>query len=407
MPTRATSAPVTAALIALVLLLAACGSPGASPESSPSADQTPRTTPSATAPGSDNPSSEPSATASTLVFTEQPFEGNPVAILADADQWVAVGASEDGAPTAWTSSDAVTWTPRAVPDPNPALREVDGFVGSVMGPMAKWGDTWFSFGTVIGCCDGRGVLAWRSTDGQTWEVIESQSPLFTDGYYIQQLVAHDDGLVAREIGFPVWSSRVWSWTPQDSWTASDLGDFDHGRTPLLLTGMAWDGERLVAVGGPFRGDYDAPPIGGVWVSPDGKRWEAIEVPSMSTAELGSVVAVPGGGFLATGQQDSVVSAWGSADGRTWEARSLPEVAGLTASHVVEAGDVLVALGFAEDRTAAWVSSDGIAWGAPAVLPPLDETRMVAGNADQVVIVGRERTPDGSGSTILFRASLTD
>lgn len=63
-----------------------------------------------------------------------------------------------------------------MPDPNPELRETDGFIGSVMGPMAKWGDTWFSFGTVIGCCDGRGVLAWRLTDGGAWEVIESQSP---------------------------------------------------------------------------------------------------------------------------------------------------------------------------------------------------------------------------------------
>lgn len=342
-----------------------------------------------------------------LVFSEQRFDGVPVAILADMGRWVAVGASETGAPTAWTSTDAVAWTPHAVPDPNAALREQDGFVGSVMGPMAKWGDTWFSFGTVIGCCDGRGVLAWRSTDGQAWEVIESESALFTDGYYVEQLLAHDDGLLAREIGFPLYSSRTWFWTPESSWMPSDLGDFEQGRSPVLLTGLAWDGERFVALGGPFRGDYDAPPTGGVWVSVDGRDWEAIEVPSMSTTELGSVVAVPDGGFLTIGQEDGVPVAWASADGRTWEARSLPEDAGLAASHFFEAGDVLIALGFADDRTAAWISSDGIAWGAPAAMPPLDVTRVVAGSENHIVVIGRERTSDGSGPFLLFRASLGD
>ena len=342
-----------------------------------------------------------------LVFTEQPFQGNPVAILADAGGWVAVGASETGAPAAWTSSDAVKWTPHPVPDPNAEMREKDGFIGSVMGPMAKWGDTWFSFGTVIGCCDGRGVLAWRSTDGQAWEVIQSESPLFTDGYYVQQLVAHDGGLVAREIGFPLYSSRAWSWTPEDSWVASDLGGFEDGASPVLLTGLAWDGQRFVAVGGPFRGDYDAPPTGGVWLSLDGKRWETTEVPTMSTAQLDSLVALRGGGFLAIGQQDGVPVAWGSADGRTWEARSLPEDAGLAATQVFQAGDALLALGFGDDRTAAWISVDGLSWGAPAALPPLDATRVVAGSADHVVIIGRERTQDGSGSMVLLRASLPD
>jgi hypothetical protein len=287
------------------------------------------------------------------------------------------------------------------------MREQDGFVGSVMGPMARWGDTWFSFGTVIGCCDGRGVLAWRSTDGQQWEVIKSDSPLFTDGYYVQQLLAHDDGLLAREIGFPDYSSRAWSWTPEDSWMPSDLGDFDQGRTPVLLTGLAWDGERFVSVGGDFHGDYDQPPMGGVWVSEDGRDWESRDVPSMSNAELDSVVAVPGGGFLAIGRDDGVPVAWGSADGRTWEARSLPEDTGLAASHVFEAGDVLIALGFGDDRTAAWVSRDGLAWGPPAAMPPLDGSSVVAGTADQVVIIGRERTLDGSGATVLFRASLAE
>ncbi len=406
MTSRARHAPMSASLTTMLLVLAACGGSGTSPESLRSADQTPSTTPVATASGSDVPSPGPSVRAPTpvpaLAFTEQPFDGTPVAILAGADGWVAVGASETGAPAAWTSSDALAWTAHAVPDPNPELRETDGFIGSVMGPIAKWGDTWFSFGTVIGCCDGRGVLAWRSNDGQAWEVIESRSPLFTDGYYVQQVLAHDDGLLAREVGFAVPSSRIWSWTPEASWVASDLGGTGEGSAPVHLTGLAWDGERFVAVGAPFRG-HDAPPTGGVWVSMDGNRWETIDVPAMSSAELGSVVAVPGGGFLAIGEHDGLTVAWGSADGDIWEARSLPEDAGLAASHVFAAGDVLLALGFGDDRTAAWISSDGISWGTPAVLPPLGVTGVVAGNANQVVIIGRHP----SGSSVLFRASLAD
>jgi hypothetical protein len=73
------------------------------------------------------------------------------------------------------------------------------------------------------------------------------------------------------------------------------------------------------------------------------------------------------------------------------------------SHVFATGDVLLALGFGDDRTAAWISGDGISWGARAVLPPVDVTRVVAGNPNHVVIIGRDR----SGSGVLVRASLAD
>ena len=69
--------------------------------------------------------------------------------------------------------------------------------------------------------------------------------------------------------------------------------------------------------------------------------------------------------------------------------------------------MLIALGFGDDRTAAWISRDGVDWGRPAAMPPLDLTNVVAGSADQVVVIGRERTLDGSGPSLLLRASLGD
>ena len=123
-----------------------------------------------------------------------PFDGQPAEILVDGETWIAVGWSSERGPGAWTSNDGTSWAAAEVVDPQPD----DTFRGAGLGPTVRLGDTLLSYGTFVGCCDGRGIHAWRSADGTSWDVLESDSPLFETGYVINELVVGDPALVAVE-----------------------------------------------------------------------------------------------------------------------------------------------------------------------------------------------------------------
>ena len=134
----------------------------------------------------------------------EPFDGNPNGIFDDGGTWVVGGWAAARGPGAWTSTDAVTWTSADVPDPQPD----DIFTGSGLGPIVRVGDSLLSYGTFVGCCDGRGVLGWRSPDGTAWEVIASDSPLFEHGYLVVGLANGDPALVAIELRYGERAGRV-------------------------------------------------------------------------------------------------------------------------------------------------------------------------------------------------------
>lgn len=326
------------------------------------------------------------------------INGRVWSVMADGDSFVAVGSRADGAPAAWTSADGWSWHEHAVPEPNAEIRDIDpsGYLGSTMGGLVKWGDTIFSFGTLIGPADGRGVVAWRSHDGATWEVIESTSALFTRGYAITGVVAADDGLLALEHGFAWPSGRTWRWRPETSWVAGWNGD---GR--VSLHNAAWDGSRFVMIGSLFCDDYAE--MGGIWTSVDGDAWTDVTPPQAHDLRMDYVIAMPGGGFIVRGSGADAVVAWRSDDGRSWSRMTLPEDAGSAAGNLMTLGQQLVATYVGDDHARAWLSHDGLTWSGPFVWP-LSNPGPAAANEDGTIVMfgAGPGSPDGEPATILIR-----
>jgi hypothetical protein len=274
---------------------------------------------------------QPSEAAGPLSLTWEepvPFAGQPAELIADEDRWVAVGWATEGGPAAWTSTDAELWEDADVADPQPD----DTFRGAGLGPTVRLGDSLLSFGTFIGCCDGRGVHGWRSADGTSWEVIESDSPLFEQGYLVRELAVGDPALVAVEIQYAEYSGRIWRWTEDTSWVEVTPGAASGEPSGIQPHDVVWSEDRFVAVG--QRGDpanFDQPPVGTSWVSEDGESWE--ESPASAELEgvrLTAVAPLAGGGFAALGYQESptageqvVPVAFTSPDGLAWSAVDTP------------------------------------------------------------------------------------
>ncbi|MGH2418566.1 MAG: hypothetical protein ACRDFY_09560, partial [Candidatus Limnocylindria bacterium] len=329
---------------------------------------------SASATPSSSATAEPTAAAVAPIITwEEPavFNGNPTEILADGDTWVAVGGVDPRGPGAWTSSDGQTWEPAEVVDPQPDPM----FPGSKLGPTVRFGDSLLSYGTFIGCCDGRGVLGWRSADGRSWEVIESRSPLFATGYLVNELVVGDQVIVAVEGRYSTFSGRLWRWTEEASWveTTPNTAGTDQP-SGMTTSDVTWADGRFVAVGA--RGD---PPGGGPvrgasWTSTDGQAWEeSAAAPELEDVELLEVAPVPGGGYVALGisdaanfGNDSATVALTSPDGLAWTPAQMPSMGPLTRPiDVITVDEGLVAIGSTTESegssTTVWTSADGATW----------------------------------------------
>lgn len=365
-------------------------SDGASPSTAPRSDAPEASrAPSPTASASAEP--EPSEAARPLTIAwkaARPFDGQPAELIVDGDTWVAVGWASERGPAAWTSADAETWTRAEVPDPQPD----DTFRGSGLGPTIRLGDSLLSFGTFIGCCDGREVLGWRSGDGTSWEVIQSDSPLFDTGYLVRALAVEDQTLVAVEIQYGEFAGRIWTWTPETSWveTTPDSGS---GQTSGMQPNdvVRSDG-RFVAVGTRADDETRTTWHGASWVSADGQSWqESPAADALAGVRLVSVEALDGGGYAAIGYADSptpgepvVPIAFASADGIGWtpvegafgDARWLPY-------QLVATDSGLVAFGSSVDGTVVWTSPDGRAWTDGGVLD--FEYQAAAAHGDTIAV----------------------
>jgi hypothetical protein len=362
-----------AALVAIVLTRGA-DEPVAGQSSAPSPSEAPASAPEARASASVAQSASPEPTEAagppSIAWEEAaPFEGQPEELMLDGDTWIAVGWASERGPGAWTSLDALSWEPADVVDPMPD----DMFRGSGLGPTVRLGDSLLSYGTFIGCCDGRGVLGWRSADGRSWDVIESDSPLFQMGYVVNELVAGDPALVAVEGTYAPYQGRIWRWTEDTSWVETTPGGPHALDDPsgMLTSDVTWADGRYVVVGarGSFTGE--APVTGTSWASTDGETWEE----SPASAELDDVILfqvapAPGGGFVAIGTNQAadfggsgVPLAFTSPDGLAWTPAEMPASAAQAMPvEIVEIDGGLAAIGSANGAsTVVWTSADGLSW----------------------------------------------
>lgn len=355
----------------LGLLLAACSPPTATEPSAVLGSSEPVSTATTTSPEAATATAEPAPSASAglpAIAWEAPeaFDGQPSEVIVDGETWVAVGWATERGPAAWTSSDARTWERAEVIDPLPD----EMFRGSGLGPTIRLGDSLLSYGTFIGCCDGRGVLGWRSVDGARWEVIESESPLFEKGYFVSGLALGEPALVAIEHQFAQFAGRIWRWTETTSWVETTPGAGSGEGSGLHLQDIVWADGRFVIVG--MRGNFDlARPITATsLISTDGETWQ--EAPPNSEFEdvqLLEVAPMPGGGFITLGTDDAAnggtngeLVAFTSPDGLTWTAADPPAGRGTIPIEILPIEGGLVAIGRdAYPATLVWTSADGLSW----------------------------------------------
>jgi len=291
---------------------------------------------------------------------------------------------------AWTSPDGVTWEQHAVPQPSLLEEYRKGFPGedprldlnlAGMGPLARLGDSLFSFGRFSGDNDFHRPLGWRSADGTEWESIESANAFFGQCCGVVDLVTGDPGLLAIKMNFGHYEGELWLWTAETSWVQTwPMKSPEPGNRPgAEIRDAVWGDEKFVAVG--LAASLDpATPFGwrtwaSSWVSTDGRSWQA--APPSGDREESAMYAVsplPSGGFVAVGCQRctpedelGTPATWMSPDGLTWTPVALPADFEGAAYGVLQLGSGLLAVGAAPDGTATWTSADGKSWQAGPIL----------------------------------------
>jgi hypothetical protein len=373
--------PSSAGALAIVLLA------GCQPAASSSASPAFSTAPSAGA--TTSPTATPvSPPPPQIAWSDEPFEGAVHAVAVDGAQFVAVGATVDG-PTAWTSLDGVAWEKHAVPQPAVLEEYREGVPGGDlksylnlpnMGPLARLGDTLFSFGTFAGDNDFFRPLGWRSADGAAWDSIESENPFFDQCCSIVQIAAGDQGLLAVKHNFAGLSGELWLWTASTSWALTwptKPPESENLKGAEILDAVWADG-KYVAVGMAATYEADNTPewrtTASSWVSTDGHAWQAApDSGDLAGSVMESVSALPGGGFVAVGCDRCQAGdfgtpvAWVSADGLGWTGSALPSNVEGTAYRVLQVGGILLAIGAAQGKTLTWTSADGIGWAAGPML----------------------------------------
>lgn len=394
-----------------VIILTSCSGEAASPSVPPSpTPQDPAVSPRATP---SLPPSEPSATSSTapvgggdlrITWSEQPFEADVAAVAVDGERLIAVGRDADGL-AAWVSSDGVSWERHVVPDPG-SLDTLGDSLGLSMGPIARLGDTLFSFGTFRGVTDYRRPLGWRSPDGIDWEYIESDNPFFGYGGVVH-LTASDSALVAvTEGGLIGPAQTVWRWTSETSWTETAL--ISTADRALAIHDVIWGDGRYVAVGATYQAS-DAPqdewpPQPAGWVSTDGRAWDPMALPERMLATC-AVARAPGGGFLVLGSTPDGAAAWTSSDGATWTDAALLDAdwdEGCWSLHVTAVEGGFLAAVNAPGKLIISTSHDGASW-AHAELPDVTtSSHRMAVLGDQVIVFANRLQADDEDGTVLLR-----
>ncbi len=343
------------------------------------------------------------ANAPRIVWSEVAFEGRVSDVIADRSRFVAVGSGTNGA-TAWTSQDGRTWQELDVPERS--FGEIDEGVeltGS-MGTLVRMGDTLYSFGG-MSFMDAVAGAGWRWTDGETWQVIESQSAFF--GGTVTAVAANDEALVAATLSFALGlfgSYTTWRWTPATSWTETPLSSSED--QVIVVEAIAWSNATFVAAGShaaPVEGAerWDWPRALAIWTSPDGVEWRRVQLPT-EMSQL-CAVASTGGGFAAFGASGDRLAAWTSIDGATWTQGEVDAAEGLVIGdaaldmcRVVDVGDGLVAFATAVDGTLLWTSSDGTAWSFRERLP-IKLTAAAALNGRVLVVGSASASADPEGA----------
>lgn len=346
----------SALLLALLLLVAACGStqtPGASPSAPPEGS------PDASASPSAPPSASPSASPDEAVeLTWERLEIPPLgdnSVIVDVEAagpgFVALAISGPSGSTILTSPDGRGWT--AVPQAEWAYAGLVSMVRAADGRLIAVGRDTTDVDTDI-------AMVWISDDGVDWRRAPGGPDL--EGAQLIDVVETDAGFVAIG-GYPT-QDAAGAWTSPDGeiWTrAAPTDSFQHA----FVWAVAEGGPGLVAVGW-RRNDGPTGFDPAFWTSVDGTEWTLAPTPDgaagaqvRDVTRIGNAMVAVGDDLLTGGQ----AFAWVSTDGSSWETVGATDTfEGASLADVAATPGGFVALGGRNmGDGGVWISADGRAW----------------------------------------------
>jgi hypothetical protein len=316
-----------------------------------------------------------SGTETAMEWTDgTPPVGDVAQIVWMGDRWLAVGSVSPsdymGRPATWTSVDGLVWErgetvgPAPRPDPEPrsfAMRHVVVLPDSViaLGWMFR------------GCCDVGEPALWRSTDGVSWEFVETAGTAYGElRSAVVDAAVGPTGEIVVVSGTDVASDHQVltshdgiEWVEQP-WEMERMG----------FIGLASSDELVMAIG--YLGSEAAPLA---VTSADGRSWSTVEFPERG--DISDVAWDAGSGrFVVVGRAfDGRPMAWSTQDGTTWE--TTPLAPNGFAWAVSAADGLVVATGYVGEypggSLTAWTSSDGVTWSAQALHPGVSGGYVVA------------------------------
>ncbi len=355
----------------VIVLVAACATPGASRPSiaaaSPSsyADASPAATTSATP----LPSARADWTALRWAAPAllAPYE-NVSDVVSRTGGYVAVGSFQNAnggiQAATWWSPDWRTWTRTMLDLPASGWSSIGNVlpVGTGLVAIGVSGETKCVPPEGEGqVCAPTPVAFWTTTDGHHWTA--AAAPPAMAGLTVDAVASNGSLLVLA--GDTSWDQpAIWTTTDGAIWQREALpADF----TDAQFAGVAAVGTGFVLTGSTggvqptccVTGNSDTTPA--AWVSPDGMTWEPAIVDGAAAAVGDQIRAVYVGsaGMVAWGGRDASYG-WTSPDGQRWSGVAKP------ASDPVipraSDGTRIVGDSYATgDQEAFWVSSDGVTW----------------------------------------------
>jgi hypothetical protein len=333
----------------------------------------------------------------------------------------------------FASADGVAW--QAIP----MSHGVEPANASTITGIAAGPGGYLAIGSV--CCAPERSAVWRSIDGLAWQRLELLGDFDPTRISPWSLVAVPDGWVVLGETQPQLGAELLFSADGQEWESVLVLEGGLHRSAASDLVRVADGVLVVGTVEGEDGSYD----GGIWHSPDGRRWErrAVDDDVMAgdgEVQLTSVVAHTGGlivnGIEGTAEQrrqceellgmvasigpppgkqpDSEATScmsgdertWTSRDGTAWQVVERPggEVVPIEFRVMVAAGPGLVVLGEtsapASPDTALFTSADGLSW------EMLDDGQPMRGDmAIALVARGRELIAiterwDGTTSTLL-------
>jgi hypothetical protein len=261
----------------------------------------------------------------------------------------------------WRSADGQTWA--ELPSP---VADANGYSATALTGAADGSYVFHAhiFDTDTGSSS---VVSLRSTDGETWEPIETGLP---GDVAIQAIEEGPAGylLVAGQTG----NSNPTLWLSSDALTWELVHEFSQDQQYVQLHDGDGGAEGYVVIGRRIERDGSSSYERFAFASADGREWVEQAAPfGPDNQDFVWEVAVSshGGDWLATlGHRDETTQLWASADGLTWtEAGSLDARNLTTASAGLfeEIGaELILAPGgsvFWDGTPGVWSSTDGTTW----------------------------------------------